>query len=332
MKKILSNCLAATFVLFAAVSCDRKSDELAPGFGLDNVSSSEDFLHFLTESDYDSALVNPKLSLKAPAGFVSLSSALTQAPNARTDADEKKVPEELTRLLNKDGVMQVGNWVVKLNFEDKLVRVIGNDQKKKLYAKLLKEQKDDNIYVFSFEDEVFALLDEGITESPTLVKAPNGRVKAGILCGGGISSNDMYSDYVSACTFPAVYPDPNTAEYRIGTSYVKFGVYFRLRSIIRARTEDLFINGVLMNSPCLIQGTFNANIYWRSNCRNYNEGTWNPSGETYNLLFLFLPGQTIYEQFWTLYSSGRGLRCIRVFDFRLINQNTTWSFMQTCNI
>lgn len=334
MKKIFSNCIAATLVLLAAVSCDRKSDELAPDFSQDNVSSSEDFLHFRTESDYDSALVNPKLSLKAPAGFVSLSSALAQAPNAKTDANDKKVPEELTRLLNKDGVMQVGNWVIKLNFEDKLVRVIANDQKKKLYTKLLKEQKDKDIYLFSFEDEVFALLDEGITESPTLVKSPNGRMN--FLCFGGISGGRMYNNWDSQCS-AAYFPNPNSASYQVGTDYDKFGVYFRLYAEIRAFYVGVYdSNGNNLSSPCLITGNFEANIYWRSTCNNYNEGTWPGTGpHTYNIQYnpgLSAPGVSILTEYWTIYSAGRGLKCIKINDFRLVNQNMSWNYLERCNL
>ncbi len=333
MKKIFINCLAATFLLLAAVSCDRQSQDLTPDFGQDNVSSAEDFLHFRTESDYDSALVNPKLAVKAPAGFVSLASVRAQAPNAKTDANDKKAPEELTRLLNKDGVMQVGNWVIKLNFEDKLVRVIANDQKKKLYTKLINEQKDKDIYVFSFEDEVFGLLNEGITESPTLTDPtgqskplPNGR----ILCsGGGIGNDegDIRQNAHSECTSTVFSFQPNSARYVRGTDYRKFGVFFSCDAFISAwvtpetpNTTDFYY--------CLTNGTFQANIYWRANC-NGNTGTW-PSNPTltyqYNLNFMQQIGtELFYYQEWRVYGGGRGLRCLRVTDFSLLNQGPAWN-------
>lgn len=326
MKKIFNNCAVVAFMLLAAVSCDNKTNDLLPEADV----VSEDFLQFRTESDYDSALVNPKLSLNAPAGFVSLANTLA-APNARTEAKEEKIPEELARLLNKDGVMQVGNWVIKLNFKDKLVHVIGNDQKKKLYTKLLKEQKDKDIYVFSFDDEVFALLDEGITVSPTLSPAKNGRVSAGILCFGGIGGGDLTRWYSSTCTF-GTFPTPNTSRFTLGTEYGKYGVYYRLWAKIESLTADYFVNGVLSNSLCLTKGTFTPDIYWRSNCRNYNEGTWNPGQIPYDLEYAGSPGYNNYIQRWTLYASGRGLRCIRINDFTLNNQSMTWYYLENCNI
>lgn len=335
MKKIFSNCLVAAFMLVAAVSCDRKTSDLVPDPSQVNVTSGEDFLHFRTESEYDSALVNPKLSLKAPAGFASLSSVRSQAPTAKTNANDKEreAPEQLTRLLNKDGVMQVGNWVIKLNFEDKLVRVIANDQKNKLYTKLLKEQKDQDIYVFSFEDEVFALLDEGITESPTLVKATNGRIN--FLCFGGISGGRIFRQWNSQCT-QVQYPSPNSAGYEVGTDFDKFGVYYRLYAEIRVYLNPLYSNGINVSSNCLYNGTFEADIYWRSNCNNYNEGTWPGSGtHNYSVQFnsdLSPPGITCLTQYWDLYSSSRGLKCVKIYDFRLLNQNMSWNYLDKCNI
>ena len=61
MKKILINCLVATFALVAAASCDRKPSDPSPDSIQGKLSFEEDFLHFRTESDYDSALVNPEI-------------------------------------------------------------------------------------------------------------------------------------------------------------------------------------------------------------------------------------------------------------------------------
>ncbi|GHB70880.1 hypothetical protein [Persicitalea jodogahamensis] len=329
MKKIFINYLAATFVLLAAVSCDRQSQDLTPNLGQDNVSSAEDFLHFRTESDYDFALVNPKLAVKAPAGFVSLASVRAQSPNAKTDANDKNVPEELTRLLNKDGVMQVGNWIIKLNFEDKLVRVVANDQKKKLYTKLIKEQKDKDIYVFSFEDEVFALLNEGITESPTLTIRPNGRLN--FLCGGGLPEalGDQIGYIPSKCTGDwVIFGEANTAIYDVGTNYQKYGIHFVLKAIIKG-TIITHPGGGFSN--CLKSNTFQAEIYWRSNCQNYDEGTWpgDPNAtQQFDLQYTgttwIFPNSQIFGQNWTVYSRSRGLKCIKTKNFYFPSSPQYW--------
>jgi hypothetical protein len=233
---------------------------------------------------------------------------------------------ELARLINKEGVMQVGNWVVKLNFEDKLVRVIGNDQKKKLYQKLIKEQQDKDIYVFSFEDEVFALLDEGFTSSPTLASAANGRVN-GLCFGGGISEPEGHiaQNAHSTCTNqPPLSFNPNTATYVRGTNYNKYGVYFELNAFVNAYVTPQYAN---IFDPCLVNGNFTANIYWRSNC-NGNTGIWpsNPNQTyVYNLTFVYQGGSELYfTQQWGVYSGSRGIRCLQVSDFSLTTQNAPW--------
>jgi|GEM_PF-1464298 hypothetical protein len=326
MKKVALFCTFLALILTAG--CQREFGGISPA-EQDAVVPAESFLVFDTRTDYDSALVNRRKLTNVPAGFVSLAS---KQANVKQGVGTDKIPDELARLLNSEGVLQIGNWIIKLNFEDRLARVISQDQKKNVYSKLLKEQKDKDIYIFSFEDEVLTLLDEGITISPTLdsnsKKLANARTTF-CIGGGGISSNDggIRQNAHSTCTGNSpISLNPNTARYVRGTDYKKYAVYFRLDAVIWAWVTPSIPFSTVFDA-CLTNGTFTSNIYWRTNC-NTDSGTWpsNPNiSYNYNLQYQGVVGaELLYTQEWQVYGGGRGLRCLRVSDFSIINQNAPW--------
>lgn len=207
--------------------------------------------------------------------------------------------------------------------------VIADDQQKRLYQALVRKQKNKDIYVFSFEDEVLTLLEEGYTASPTLTDTPNGRMS--FLCGGGISSSqgtDIGATFQSTCTGNWAPGTINTSSFRVRTEYDKFGVYFRLRIQLLSSITPVDPSG--SHSNCLRQGTFQANMYIRTNCGPDHTWPSNPNGtHTYDLQLLYSSGWTtnsfLVGQTWTPYDGTRGVRCFRIINFRLLNQNHIWN-------
>lgn len=116
--------------------------------------------------------------------------------------------------------------------------------------------------------------------------------------------------------------------YDVGTNYSKFGVFFKLNAIIKANIVTHPGGGF---SNCLISNTFQAEIYWRSNCNNYNEGTWpgDPNAiQQFDLQYTgtnwVVPASIIYGQYWTIYARTRGLKCIKTKNFSFPSSPLYW--------
>jgi hypothetical protein len=333
MKKVsFFVCLLA---LFSVLSCQKE-----PGLGVDaELSDPSSFLRFELREDFEEAASKASPLNDAPKGFVSLQSVLQlQDAAAKKEGQEDKIPEPLARLLNKDGVVQIGKWICKLDFEEERVYVIADDQQKRLYQALVKKQKNKDIYVFSFEDEVLTLLEEGYTASPSLTDTPNGRMS--FSCGGGISVGEGTFEasvpIYSTCTgLWAVGGTPNTSFFVIGTDYDKYGVWFRLRFRIRSTITPMTPNGSFSN--CLKYGSFLAHINITNNCNSVSNWPSDPSGAMiYDLQYTgtnwAIPGSVIYGQIWNAYSSSRGIRCFRILNVQLLNQQPHPWNVQTAGV
>lgn len=154
--------------------------------------------------------------------------------------------------------------------------------------------------------------------------------------GGGISDDegDVSQFGHSSCVPNYISYNPNTARYKRGTIYKKYAVYFSLDAVISAWVTPLIPFQQFFDA-CLTNGTFTSNIYWRTNC-NTDSGTWpsNPNiSYNYNLQYGGIYGsELLYTQEWRVYGGGRGLRCLRVSDFSLLNQNAPWiGTYEKCN-
>ena len=318
MKKV--SFFVSLLALFCAISCQKE-----PGLGVDaELSDPSSFLRFEVREDFEEAASKALPLNDAPKGFLSLQSVLQlQDASAKKEGEEDKIPKPLARLLNKDGVVQISKWICKLDFEEERVYVIADDQQKRLYQQLVRKQKNKDIYIFSFEDEVLTLLEEGYTASPSLTDAPNGRMS--FLCGGGLSSAEgtIPTFVQSTCSGNwTVSGTPNSSTFSVGTNYNKYGVWFEMNAVILSAISPSL--GTYSN--CLRQGTFQAHIYLRTNCGP--DRTWpdNPNGVyEYNLQNTgtqgWVPGSILHGQSWVAYSGTRGVRCIRILNFRLLNQN-----------
>lgn len=314
MKKLLFSLFSFSLLIFLSVSCHKESGNVSPA--LDVIQ--DDYIKFPTRMSYDSVLKNPdQITNFSNARFVSLEMA-SKAAKIVNDS----IPKDLLQILNKDGVLQIEKWIIKLDFEKEKVYVIEESKKDLLYGKLIKQDIHPDIYTFTFENEVLSLLEEGYTSAPS---KENAKIAAWCFGDGlGNDEGDLTNYGFSSCTGSVFTFTPNSARFYHTTQYHKYGVLFTLKTQIQSWITPTNLNNREF-SDCLINGTFKANIFWKQKCKNPDSGTWpsNPAlTYAYNLGFTAQSGnELVYLQEWTLYSRSEGLRCVTMNDFTNVSQN-----------
>lgn len=99
-------------------------------------------------------------------GFISARSIYLSELNEDELSDLTELPIDdasLMSVLNQFNIIQVGAWVFKLNAEEKNVYALNSNHQDKI--KLLEAnspERNEDIHVFSFDDDIFELLETGI--------------------------------------------------------------------------------------------------------------------------------------------------------------------------
>ena len=161
--------------------------------------------------------------------------------------------ETLASMLNADGVVQIGKWIIKVNPKDSLVTLIDEKHLSNQYKNLLSDTKSSEIYRFSTNDDVLPLLEAGYTGTPD---TKSGRT-TGIFCCCGISGGANSTDWE---------PWPSTSNgvsvtVRAVNVYEKYGVYFEASTRIES-------SGALLFSPDPRSGKYFTKWAWKQKCRN----------------------------------------------------------------
>lgn len=164
-----------------------------------------------------------------------------------------------------------------------------NEENENYYSDLLSKNESDQVYKFSTNDEVLSLLEQGYKGS---IDESNMRT-ASILCGNGASSKYGTAGFTSPYII------------RTWASYNKYGVYFELWNKFEHSYYTPNFN---------YYGTRDRYFYYKTNCKNYNEGTGNIFGENWAFQYhegpAMNPSVFVYRE--VLYSSSRGLKQFRV--------------------
>jgi hypothetical protein len=144
-------------------------------------------------------------------GFLSLKERVKlQVANGKTKEQEVVADDDfLTLLLNQNGVIRLGEYYFKVDFNNEKV-LVAREQ-----GDLLNSQSKA-VMSFSTSDDVLTLLDAGYTSSPE--ENSGGRTE--FLCGGGCASYNLGIEY----------PQNSISGNKIVTRsrYVKAGIYFEL--------------------------------------------------------------------------------------------------------
>ncbi|MCY7356964.1 MAG: hypothetical protein LH609_05750 [Rudanella sp.] len=290
MRKITKVLRAAGILclsVWCGVSCQKGREDVVSTQDLHSVSVINGLLKFASLESYEKIIADSSglAALAKMDGFTS--SALVDTKNARLAAKEAVPNATLAKVLNQDNMMQVGEWIVKLRFQQKVVMAIQEKNKGKLFSALKEDKQAEGIYKFSFNDDVLYLLADGALPSK------NARPALFCCCGidGDQTENTQYYPNEAGNT-----SYPMTAY----NTYEAYGVYFEASTRIVYKTWPLS----LMPDPPF--GRFQGRYAYEQKCRNpdYQEGTPNFS-------YIMGPDPNNGEQFvykYLIYASGKGLR------------------------
>lgn len=165
--KIFIKTFGLLLLIFVIQSCTKTEQiEIEKAHEItENVSIIDERLVFSSESKFEEYVLQlDEESLNEwenSLEFYSLRSSII-AQNDGIDEEDIRFPTESMRfcsVLNQYNIVQVGEWIFKLNFDKREVWAI-SEVNKELITNLKKgELVSDKILVFSFEDDVFDLLD-----------------------------------------------------------------------------------------------------------------------------------------------------------------------------
>jgi hypothetical protein len=277
---------------------------------LPNAHESDERSQFANENEFE-AYMN---SVEIPDEVIGRKSTII------TDSVLQEVPKELLQILDKDNLIEIGDWVMKLNFHSRRILVIESDNLKKLYKSLINEETHEDIYNFSMDNDVFALLEEGYTTDPETVVGDDNSKIAGIFCGGGTSSGSSFSGQVDAGfyeipgnQYPVPIPTTVTLKIEAVNFYKKFGVWFELSS--HGRVYENYRTGKVY--------TMQYDVDWirKQTCRRGNERSGREIGSGNVYYDSTTPSYMRYKI--TVYNSSRGLKKLRISGtWKYYNSNT----------
>ncbi len=276
-------------IFLAAVSCQR-TEEFVQKQTSQEVSVEEGLIKFNTLVDYEK-IVKDSASLESLSRMEGFSAASMAPQGGRATAKESVPNATLAKVLNQDNMMQVGKWIVKLNFEQKTVTVINEKDKEKLLSALKNGEQPNGIYTFSFDDDVLYALDESS-------KSKNGRPALFCCCGINAGQTEDTEYYPHAGGNTAY---PMTAY----NTYEAYGVYFEASTRIVFKTWPL---SLLPDPPF---GTITVGYEWTQKCRNPNS----EQEATNSYSYAMVPSASNNGQFAfkrLIYASGKGLRQLRL--------------------
>ena len=314
-------------VICTALSCQQNEQEVI----LKNspqLTTEDGILKFSSSDVYEKLLQTPKLldNLLMKEDFQSFGevnkpvSSTSKSARESGGENKKEAPETLAKLLNKDGVYQIGQWLIKLNFQTEKVFVLKDEHKKSLYDDLIAGRVSKKVWQFTFNDEVLDLLSNGYEGSPSpSAGAPGGR--PAIFCGGGIAGDPDAgaTDDPYYCTATS---GRSSAYNRI--EYSKYGTYFEVDLKWGGSTSRYRADGSGGTGPggCEHVGTIDKKYFLETNCNN----SWTRSDEAYGIQYT-LPiehyqGESEswnYQGRERIYQGSRGLRCLKVEFFNTRN-------------
>lgn len=288
-------------------------------------SSEQGLLHFRDVNAYESLIALSvqrdrkafDAALAQTEGFAEMA---TKMGSARSGVNDDIKSEFLRRILNKDGVVQIEKWIIKVDPKRSQCRVLfQKDYSQAMYQNLINNVANKLVYTFADNYDVLDLLKEGYTSVPNI--APNGRIA--LFCGGGIGSrnSNFLSDNAYTHSWIDANGNPQSTSIRFGTKiiYSKYGIYFEC---------DFHLENYYSTIPFpYINNTFDVkytcNSYCRTNCQNYWEFSCNSTNSPLTL-------DESDHSSWNdqdgydfmrhrLYQGSRGLKCLRALTQYSIN-------------
>lgn len=245
-------------MLFVSCHKDEITRPASPVKNQFNLSVAENRLVFKSVSDYERAvsITNPKESsafleqVNSMEGFVSVSEK-NNMETAKRRGDELDLlldDDFMSSILNSDGTVQIGNYIILIDVSEDLVYAI--DAKfSQQYSDLVARNTDNhNIMVFSAEDDVINLLNENILGT---VKNINGSL-AKARCKEKRAPRKQHQVNV-----------PYGSQYRLNCRlrYASFGISHRMT--VRVLNQSKFLGAWVLQEGLL---WIDYNASWKQRC------------------------------------------------------------------
>jgi hypothetical protein len=215
--------MALIFVLtIFSISCEKEEIEAISNFEVEEsipgITSDGKMLIFESVESYESVTMNR--SGEEIEAIISQNSSLQfnnyfSNHSAPVDTSEQEMDEVFGQLLNEDGVIQIGEHVYKIDMTLEQVFVISVADKETSYQELISGNTDsEKVLVYSFDDDVFQLVNEGINEKCS-----------------GVGSGKYWS-YGAIHEAPIINTLDDGTVFRLNpfVRYFKAGIFFKLSS------------------------------------------------------------------------------------------------------
>lgn len=182
--KTLRNAIYLSCCALLIVSCSKEEgqvdlheDQKA------NVEVKDDLLSFKTFEDYDKALSERGEFVARFSSFNSISKNLSKETTANQKRQED-IPADyedygILDLLNEDGMIKIGEFTFKLDFVKEVVAAVSGEDETVLELLKNEDYQNEGIMLFSFNDDVLTLLEEGSSGTITKRELESGRYKDG---------------------------------------------------------------------------------------------------------------------------------------------------------
>jgi hypothetical protein len=220
MKNLFKNfSLAILAVVFLA--CSKKSDHVEPTSATttptEEVSIKNGRMVFADVSNYETIVVDKTkrestLRSTRTANFLALGSDSSKA--------ELYNSEFLQRILNQDGIVQIKNWIIKVDLEKELCYVLDEKYESDYQDLLAGNAANKNIQVYSTDEDVLELL----MNNQSSARA------SGLFCKDrqATSKKDDGYAYINV---------DNTMRLDSKVVYQKAGIYFSLQGKVKAQEK-----------------------------------------------------------------------------------------------
>lgn len=121
-----------------------------------SISLGDNYIVFNTIEDYEETVGNISETGEIPELLTNISNSLKSGEVEDLDIED----EFLASILNSDGIVQIGEWLFKVNLQNKTVLAL-NSSNIELYNELCSNTENDLIYSYSTDDDVLDLIADG---------------------------------------------------------------------------------------------------------------------------------------------------------------------------
>jgi hypothetical protein len=280
MKKLVYSVAVATAVLFAGNSC-QKSQDTDKATPKTDASSR---VVFSSVAEYENLFADPNQTDALASGIAARYGTYQENARASENPEDTLYSEFLQKILNEDHIVQIGEWIIKVNKVNEKVFVL-DKQYEAEYQDLVNENLSNlHLMIFSTSDEVLPMLQEGYTGS---VPNDEARVSGLGICGSDATQQaaDIYSNLFNTANSPSntTFLFCGSKYLRLQIAYQKEGINFTLGHSINTYQASFVTPGI-----CNIQGNLNvefvgvgADVKHTRKCES-SENRWGEVTGSYN--------------------------------------------------